>query len=424
MSTLTATDHPHLARAIELAGGGRGQTAPNPLVGAVVVKDGQVLGEGFHAVYGGPHAEREALAACGRRRHPRRDDVRLARAVLPPRADAAVHRRDHRGRHRPRRRRLRRPDREGRRPRPRHPARRGRRGRSSPRASSPPARGCSTRPFRKHARTGRPHVLFKSAMTLDGKVATRTGDSKWISGEASRAARAPLARRVRRGGGRHRHRAGRRPAAHRARSPASSASRAASSSTPRRACRSTPSSCAAPRDPAHRRRLARRRAHRHRRARGRRRRRDRRDRRRTSPRACARRSTSSARPASPRSCSRAARTWPARSSTPARSTRSACSSRPCVVGGSSARDPLEGEGVEQHRRGDPRADARRRARRRRRPDHRAAAGVVTCSPGWSQDLGTVAAVEATRRRRAAARAHRRWRASSPRATRSPSTASA
>jgi diaminohydroxyphosphoribosylaminopyrimidine deaminase/5-amino-6-(5-phosphoribosylamino)uracil reductase len=41
-------------------------------------------------------------------------------------------------------------------------------------------------PFRKHARTGRPWVLFKSAMTLDGKVATRGGDSKWISGEESR----------------------------------------------------------------------------------------------------------------------------------------------------------------------------------------------------------------------------------------------
>ena len=42
-------------------------------------------------------------------------------------------------------------------------------------------------PFRKHARTGRPLVVFKSAMTLDGKVATRTGDSQWISGELSRA---------------------------------------------------------------------------------------------------------------------------------------------------------------------------------------------------------------------------------------------
>ena len=40
--------------------------------------------------------------------------------------------------------------------------------------------------FRKHARSGRPWVLFKSAMTLDGKVATRTGDSKWISSESSR----------------------------------------------------------------------------------------------------------------------------------------------------------------------------------------------------------------------------------------------
>src|SRR5437763_1712904 len=41
-------------------------------------------------------------------------------------------------------------------------------------------------PFRKHARTGRPWVLFKSAMTLDGKVATRAGDSKWISAPGSR----------------------------------------------------------------------------------------------------------------------------------------------------------------------------------------------------------------------------------------------
>ena len=41
--------------------------------------------------------------------------------------------------------------------------------------------------FRKHARTGRPWVLFKSAMTLDGKVATRAGDSQWISDESSRA---------------------------------------------------------------------------------------------------------------------------------------------------------------------------------------------------------------------------------------------
>ena len=41
-------------------------------------------------------------------------------------------------------------------------------------------------PFRKHARVGRPWVLLKLAMTLDGKVATRAGDSQWISGEESR----------------------------------------------------------------------------------------------------------------------------------------------------------------------------------------------------------------------------------------------
>ena len=99
-------------------------------------------------------------------------------------------------------------------------------------------------PFRKHARTGRPLVVFKSAMTLDGKVATRTGDSQWISGEASRA-RA------------HRWRAesdavavgigtalmddpALRPA-----SRVSPASRGASCSTRRRACRSTRTSSAA-----------------------------------------------------------------------------------------------------------------------------------------------------------------------------------
>ena len=64
MTPQLQTDQMHLARAIDLAEGGRGRVSPNPMVGAVVVKDGEVLGEGFHGVYGGPHAEREALAAC------------------------------------------------------------------------------------------------------------------------------------------------------------------------------------------------------------------------------------------------------------------------------------------------------------------------------------------------------------------------
>jgi diaminohydroxyphosphoribosylaminopyrimidine deaminase/5-amino-6-(5-phosphoribosylamino)uracil reductase len=54
-----------MRRALALAWRGWGQTWPNPLVGAVVLKDGAVVGEGWHAEYGGPHAERAALAAAG-----------------------------------------------------------------------------------------------------------------------------------------------------------------------------------------------------------------------------------------------------------------------------------------------------------------------------------------------------------------------
>ena len=185
MATLLETDHAHLSRAIELADGGRGRTSPNPLVGAVVVRDGKVLGEGFHAAHGAPHAERAALAACGDA------DTRGAtmyvslepcchQGLTPPCTDAIL-------------------------------------GAGIARvvvASDDPTEKASGRglgilrdegvevalaegdlaararllnqPFRKHARTGRPFVRFKSAMTLDGKVATRTGDSKWISGEDSR----------------------------------------------------------------------------------------------------------------------------------------------------------------------------------------------------------------------------------------------
>ncbi|HEX2187767.1 MAG TPA: bifunctional diaminohydroxyphosphoribosylaminopyrimidine deaminase/5-amino-6-(5-phosphoribosylamino)uracil reductase RibD [Longimicrobiaceae bacterium] len=58
-------DREHMRRALELAAGGWGRVAPNPLVGAVVVRDGEVVGEGYHAEYGRPHAEAEALRAAG-----------------------------------------------------------------------------------------------------------------------------------------------------------------------------------------------------------------------------------------------------------------------------------------------------------------------------------------------------------------------
>jgi diaminohydroxyphosphoribosylaminopyrimidine deaminase/5-amino-6-(5-phosphoribosylamino)uracil reductase len=184
-TTATERDLRHLNRTLELAARGRGHTSPNPLVGAVVVKNGKVIGEGFHAGAGLPHAEREALADCS-------DDPAGATMYVslepcahhgrtPPCTDAileagiarVVIASDD----------------------------------PTPKASG---RGCGilrdegvdvqlldgdlarearllNQPFRKHARTGRPLVLFKSAMTLDGEVATRTGDSQWISGEMSRA---------------------------------------------------------------------------------------------------------------------------------------------------------------------------------------------------------------------------------------------
>jgi diaminohydroxyphosphoribosylaminopyrimidine deaminase / 5-amino-6-(5-phosphoribosylamino)uracil reductase len=175
----------HLLRAVELAHLVRGQTSPNPMVGAVIVKDGRVIGEGSTQPPGHAHAERMALAACQEdpsgatmyvslepcAHHGRTPpcteailEAGISRVVIAsddPTTKAAG------------------------------------RGPGILRdegvevvwidgEASEQAR-LLNQPFRKHARTGRPLVVFKSAMTLDGKVATVKGDSQWISGEASRA---------------------------------------------------------------------------------------------------------------------------------------------------------------------------------------------------------------------------------------------
>ena len=57
-------DAEYMRLALALAEQGRGWTAPNPMVGAVIVKDGAVIGQGWHERYGEPHAERNALASC------------------------------------------------------------------------------------------------------------------------------------------------------------------------------------------------------------------------------------------------------------------------------------------------------------------------------------------------------------------------
>ena len=185
MSLHTDTDRRHLARAIELAERGRGKVSPNPLVGAVIGRDEEVMGEGFHAALGAPHAEVEAIRAAEGR------DLR--QATLYVSLEPCCH--------------------HGRTPPCTDAIRTSGIGRVVV-ASDDPSEHASGRglgilrdegievvmadgeladrarllnqPCRKHARTGRPWVLFKSAMTLDGKVATHSGDSKWISGEASR----------------------------------------------------------------------------------------------------------------------------------------------------------------------------------------------------------------------------------------------
>ena len=186
---LTGTDQAHLRRALELAEGGRGRVSPNPLVGAVVVRDGEVIGEGFHAELGGLHAERAALADCRERgedpagatmyvtlepcAHQGRQppcteailEAGIARVVIAsddPTEKAAG-------------------------PRARDPARRRASRSSSPPASEATAARLLNQPFRKHARTGLPLVTLKLAMSLDGRTATAPGDSPWISGEQSRA---------------------------------------------------------------------------------------------------------------------------------------------------------------------------------------------------------------------------------------------
>jgi diaminohydroxyphosphoribosylaminopyrimidine deaminase/5-amino-6-(5-phosphoribosylamino)uracil reductase len=184
-TTATERDAHHLLRAIELAGRARGQTSPNPMVGAVVVKDGRVIGEGITQPPGEDHAEVMALEeaagntagatlyvslepCCHHGRTPPCTDAILsagiARVVIG--SDDPTPKAAGRGPGILRDEGVRVDFIDG------HVAEAAR---------------MLNQPFRKHARTGRPLVIFKSAMTLDGKVATRTGDSQWISGEASRA---------------------------------------------------------------------------------------------------------------------------------------------------------------------------------------------------------------------------------------------
>ena len=184
-TTATERDAPHLLRAIELAGRARGQTSPNPLVGAVIVKSGRVIGEGITQPPGEAHAERMAIGDCAEDPAGATMYVSLEPCChhgrTPPCTDAIVEAGIARvviGSDDPT------PKAAGRGP---GILRDEGLDVSFVDGEIAEAARLLNQPFRKHARTGRPLVVFKSAMTLDGKVASRTGDSQWISGDASRA---------------------------------------------------------------------------------------------------------------------------------------------------------------------------------------------------------------------------------------------
>lgn len=178
------TDKQYMARAIELAKLGRGWVNPNPVVGAVIVKDGKIIGEGWHECYKGLHAERNAFAALTESAEGADLYVTLEPCChygkTPPCTEAIID----------------------------HKIRRVVVGSDDP---NPKVAGKGIAQLREagilvetgvmqeecdrlnpvffhYITTNTPYVVMKYAMTADGKTATKTGASKWITGEKARMA--------------------------------------------------------------------------------------------------------------------------------------------------------------------------------------------------------------------------------------------
>ena len=169
-----------MKRALRLAR--RGRTSPNPMVGAVIVRDGRIVGEGYHPKAGEPHAEVFALHQAG----PLAEGADLYlnlepcchQARTPSCSDAIIRARVGRvfaAMEDP------------------NPKVKGRGIKALRAAGIDVQVGLMEREARelncayiKRITTGLPFVLWKAAMTLDGKIATRTGDSRWVTGERAR----------------------------------------------------------------------------------------------------------------------------------------------------------------------------------------------------------------------------------------------
>ncbi len=182
-NVLEDSDIKWMERALELARRGEGRTRPNPPVGAVVVKGGRVLGEGYHHRAGLPHAEVEALGGLGRETRGATIYITLepcsTHGRTPPCTDLIIEKgisrvvisvSD---------------------PNPKH---KGRGLRLLRRAGVEVVTGvCEDAgkallaPFAKWVTTGIPFVTLKMGMTLDGRIADSKGSSRWITGAASRA---------------------------------------------------------------------------------------------------------------------------------------------------------------------------------------------------------------------------------------------
>ena len=175
-------DNEYMRLALQLAEKGCGWTAPNPMVGAVIVKDGRIIGQGWHEKYGQPHAERNALAACTESPKGATMYVTLEpcchHGKQPPCVDAILEAGIHRvviGSADP-----------------------------NPLVCGKGVQILQTngvkvtenvlreecdqinQVFFHYIKTKRPFVVMKYAMTMDGKIATYTGASKWVTGEAAR----------------------------------------------------------------------------------------------------------------------------------------------------------------------------------------------------------------------------------------------
>ncbi len=183
MPTRRADESRFMRRALQLAARGRGYVEPNPLVGCVVVRRGRVIGEGYHERFGGPHAEVEALRECGGRARGATVYVTLEPCCFhgktPPCTDALMAAgvgrvvaamRD---------------------PNPRVAGRGLRLLRRAGIATEvgllAAEAAALNAPFAKLMKERRPWVILKWAQSLDGKIATHTRDSKWITDETMRA---------------------------------------------------------------------------------------------------------------------------------------------------------------------------------------------------------------------------------------------